>query len=218
MRNYRSNTNQLANLKNNPKVKSAIRNYQADKLISKNKPKWSDAGIEYVIPVAGAIGLGAHFLKGISVKGIQQAYKYAGSLLKNTRGANTVGGSIKQSRAIQAFLGEHGRIKGVNQSSYIRQARNMTPNQKTSIRIGKQMSKEMQAVDGSLFKSGYPAFGNRKSSRTLVKAVEEGPAKFFSKGFYSKTGVAPFKKFDKKHGLIPRNQVNPSPNPIKKPK
>ena len=163
MRNYRSNTNQLANLKNNPIVRQAIRKKEISnvKNLSGNTNRSLFTGVEYVIPVAGVVGLGAHFLKGISVKGIQQAYKYAGSPLKNTRGANTVGGSIKQTLAINPKL--------VNNS----------PRFASQFKKGQPVMNEQGVRVGTGGTTSYVGLG--KDGRTIQNAVEQGPAKYFSK-------------------------------------
>ena len=94
MRNYRSNTNRLANLKNNTVVRQAI---QRDKDIktTQRSTNFGYAAASLLIP--------GGFLTGIGGKAIGQAFKKAGSLLKNTRSPNTTSSKALQDATLADF-------------------------------------------------------------------------------------------------------------------
>jgi hypothetical protein len=124
----------------------------------------------------------------------------------NVRLADTVGNRIKQAQAINPTLGKadwarFGQQWGKGQPVY-NQRYNRKLDMPELITVGRGGTTSL--------------LGMGKGGRTLQKAVEQGPVKFFSKGRHPKTGVAPFKRFDRKYGLMPRNQVNPKPNPTNK--
>tara|TARA_R110000803_G_scaffold33801_4_gene74012 strand:- start:430 stop:1263 length:834 start_codon:yes stop_codon:yes gene_type:complete len=152
MKNYRSNTNQLANLKNNPIVRQAI---QRDKDIktTQRSTNFGYAAASLLIP--------GGFLTGIGKKAIGQAFKNAGSLFKNTRGADTVGNRIKQTLAINPKL--------VNNS----------PRFANQFGKGQPVMNEQGVRVGTGGTTSYVGLG--KEGRTIQNAVEQGPAKYFSK-------------------------------------
>ena len=136
---------------------------------------------------------GKGFLSGMGFKAIGQTFKKAGTA-GNKKGADTVGNRIKQTLAINPKL--------VNKS----------PRFANQFGKGQPVMNEKGVRVGTGGTTSYVGLG--KDGRTIQNAVEQGPAKFFSKGFYSKTGVSPNKKFDRKHGLMTKDQVNPKPNPL----
>jgi len=195
MRNYRSNTNRLANLKNNAVVRQAIQRDRKDKRTTAmlgagvGNIKSLFKGVEYVIPVAGAIGVGAHFLKGIGTKAIGQAFRKAGTA-GNMKGADTVGNRIKQTLAINPKL--------VNKS----------PRFANQFGKGQPVMNEKGVKVGTGGTTSYVGLG--KDGRTIQNAVEQGPAKHFSKVKNNpKTGIMSGKrKYDSPRRKGARREKN----------
>lgn len=161
MRNYRSNTNRLANLKSNPIVKAAI---QRDKDI---KTTQRSANIFYGI--GASLLLPGGFLAGIGRKAIGQAFKKAGTA-GNRKGADTVGNRIKQAESLLKF--KTGKTVNYDKTAIPRSVVS-TSNLGLSS-IGK--------TKPSTFVGSYiGTFQQKKTGRILEKAVSQGPAKFFSK-------------------------------------
>jgi hypothetical protein len=107
-------------------------------------------------------------------KGIKKAVKLAGSI-GNTKKADTVGNRLKQAQAIMGKKGSE--LDRLSRNTYTTGKTSMF-NQRYALQANKQPVKLA------------PDFGNRKIDRTLIRAVEQGPSKFFSKGRSAKTGVA----------------------------
>jgi hypothetical protein len=185
MRNYRSNTNRLANLKNNTVVRQAI---QRDKDIktTQRSTNFGYAAASLLIP--------GGFLTGISGKAIGQAFKNAGSLFKNTRGANTVGGSIKQT---EAMIGKK-RFDKTRIASQYQGTEYGTHGASLAFKAGNAKTSISKIKHDGLAKKFYGTFQQRKTDRIITNAVEQGPAKHFSKvKNNSKTGVVRNKRREK---------------------
>tara|TARA_Y100001951_G_C11290665_1_gene271912 strand:+ start:2135 stop:2818 length:684 start_codon:yes stop_codon:yes gene_type:complete len=173
MRNYRSNTNRLANLKSNPVVKAAIQRDKDTKTTKRNTAIIA-AGLSLLIPGGFFKGIA-----GIGRKAIGQAFRKAGTSGLNLKSADTVGSRIKQAQAIDPKLAKadwarFGQQFGKGQPVYNQQG----------IIVGKGGTTSL--------------LGMGKGGRTLQRAVEQGPAKFFSKPRQPKTGVRPAKRTDAK--------------------
>ena len=170
MRNYRSNTNRLANLKSNPVVKAAIQRDKDIKTTQRSTNIFYGIGASLLLPGGPLAGIGR--------KAIGQAFKKAGTA-GNRKGADTVGNRIKQTEAI---IGKkrfdktrvadqyQGTEYGTHGASLAFKAGNA--NAKTSI---------SNIRHDSLMKKAYGTFQQRKTDRIIKNAVEQGPAKFFSK-------------------------------------
>lgn len=130
--------------------------------------------------VAALIGIGSLLVPGgafvgLGKKGIKSAFKKAGSI-GNTKKPDTVGNRMRQSQS----------ILGVRKDE-------------SGTRIAKHYgSKSPTSYTGGVIGT----FKERKIGRTIQKAVEQGPNKFFSSNRSAKTGITPGKrtlsKFDKK--------------------
>ena len=157
MRNYRSNTNRLANLRNNPVVKAAI---QRDT---------TQRSAKIIMGAGASLLLPGGFFAGIGRKSIGQAFKKAGTA-GNRKGADTVGNRIKQAHAIMGLsknkisLLSGAKVKSFKSAPYWLER---------GAKLGQGGGKT------SIFAMG-------KRARTIEKAVEQGPAKFFSKGRHTK--------------------------------
>ena len=66
-------------------------------------------------------------------------------------------------------------------------------NRKAADTVGNRI-KQTQAIMGTNRIGSLMHFGGRKTYRTIQKAVEQGPVKFFSKGRHPKTGVTAGKR------------------------
>ena len=162
-------TNRLANLKNNPVVKAAI---QRDKDIktTQRSAKIIGGGLSLLIP--------GGFFAGIGRKAIRQAFRRAGTSGLNLKSADTVGSRIKQAQAIMGLsknkisLLSGAKVKSFKSAPYWLER---------GAKLGQGGGKT------SIFAMG-------KTARTIQKAVEQGPAKFFSKGRHPKTGVTAGKR------------------------
>jgi hypothetical protein len=121
---------------------------------------------------------------GRAVKGIRKAVKLAGSI-GNTKKADTVGNRLRQS---QAIMGKSPKDKPFsNRRSMVTQD-NKTASTKNPM---------LGTVMGTSASTKY--------YRTLTKAVEQGPNKFFSKGRSAKTGITPHKR-SHRHGTSSYNR------------
>ena len=184
MRNYRSNTNRLANLKSNPVVKAAI---QRDKDI---KTTQRSANFGYA---AASLLIPGGFLTGIGRKAIGQAFKKAGTA-GNRKPADTVGNRLKQA---QGILGKKATELTRNKPYFsLTKKQTSLRNPRTEgLERMKVKSKAEYIADGGPDltyispQRFVPTFSARKTDRTLLRAVEQGPAKFFSKPKNPKTGV-----------------------------
>lgn len=122
--------------------------------------------------VAALIGIGSLLVPGgafvgLGRKGIKSAFKKAGSI-GNTKKPDTVGNRMRQSQS----------ILGVRKDE-------------SGTRIAKHYgSKSPTSYTGGVIGT----FKERKIGRTIQKAVEQGPSKFFSSGRSAKTGITPFKR------------------------
>jgi len=125
------------------------------------------------------------FFAGIGRKAIGQAFKKAGTSGLNLKSADTVGNRIKQAQAIMGLsknkisLLSGAKVKSFKSAPYWLER---------GAKLGQGGGKT------SIFAMG-------KRARTIQKAVEQGPAKFFSKGRHPKTGITAGKrtlsKFDR---------------------
>ena len=175
MRNYRSNTNRLANLKNNPVVKAAI---QRDKDI---KTTQRSANIFYGIGASLLIPGGP--LAGIGKKAIGQAFKKAGTA-GNRKPADTVGNRLKQAQGIM----------GTSRTGKSLMMKELPVKLKNEFILKQNQLLSKAGMSTFKTKRIAPTFADRKIDRTLTSAVKQGPAKFFSKPKSPKTGVAAGKR------------------------
>ena len=150
----RSNTNRLANLKSNPVVKAAI---QRDKDI---KTTQRSANIFYGI--GASLLLPGGFLTGIGRKAIGQAFKKAGTA-GNRKGADTVGNRIKQAESLLKF--KTGKTVNYDKTAIPRSVVSTSGKNNPNTFVGSYIG----------------TFQQKKTGRILEKAVNQGPAKFFSK-------------------------------------
>ena len=194
MRNYRSNTNRLANLKNNAVVSKAI---QRDKDI-----KTTQRSTNIFYGIGASLLLPGGFLTGIGRKSIGQALKKAGTA-GNRKGADTVGNRIKQT---EAMIGKK-RFDKTRIASQYQGTEHGTHGASLAFKAGNANAKTSISKirhDG-LMKKSYGTFQQRKTDRIITNAVEKGPAKYFSKvKSNSKTGVVRNKRREK-HGTASHN-------------
>jgi len=132
-----------------------------------------------LLALAGSAYLGPSAFAGQSIRSILGAIKLAPGRVGNIKLADTVGKRIKQAQAIDPKLAK------ADWARFGEQFRKGQP--LWMLPINKQGVKFGTGGTTSLVGSG-------KGGRTLQKAVEQGPAKFFSKGRHTKTGVTPGKR------------------------
>jgi hypothetical protein len=169
--------NRLANFKNNPVVRSAIQRDKNIKTTNRNVAIIGGALSTLLIPGGPLAGIGR--------KAIGQAFKKAGSI-GNTKRPDTVGNRLKQS---QAILGKSPKDKPFGN--------------RTSMAL--QDEKRPASTKNPMLGTVMGTSASRKYYRTLTKAIEQGPNKFFSSGRHSKTGVSPNKRYLSKfsgHGAL----------------
>jgi len=157
--------NRLENLKNNPVVRAAI---QRNKDIKRTK---KSTAIGYGI--ASLLIPGGFFAK-LGGKAIGQAFKKAGSI-GNTKKADTVGNRFRQS---QAIMGKPPKDSPFN----------------TRTSMAKQDEKRPASLNNPMLGAVSGTAASLKYYRTLTKAVEQGPSKFFSSGRSAKTGITAGKR------------------------
>lgn len=134
------------------------------------------------------------FFAGIGRKAIGQAFKKAGTSGLNLKSADTVGSRIKQA---QSILGKKrfDKTRIASQSQYTEHIGPGTGMLMGTIpmRIGNAKT-SISKIGHSGLARKFGSFQQRKTDRTIIKAVEQGPAKFFSKGRHPKTGVTAGKR------------------------
>ena len=171
---YFADAGRLTNFRTTPVVRKAIRDYDR----KKNQEVRRQLGRDFLIGtgtvMAGALSINP-IARGVITagKGIRKAYKMAGSI-GNTKKPDTVGNRIRQA---QAIMGKSPKDKPFgNRASMLTQDRKpaSTKNPMLGTVVGTSAS--------------------TKYYRTLTKAIEQGPSKFFSKGRHSKTGITPNKR------------------------
>lgn len=180
----------LANFRKTDVVHKAITDYDRKKFKEYRKGIAKELVIGTGTLVAGALSINP-IARGVITagKGIRKAYKMAGSI-GNTKKPDTVGNRMRQS---QAILGVKKNESGT------RIARNYGHKIPTSYTGG---------VIGT--------FKERKIGRTIQKAVEQGPNKFFSSGRSAKTGITPFKRAKDRfyiYGNLSTKEIKAQANP-----
>lgn len=160
--------NRLKNFKNNPVVRSAIQRDKDIKTTNRNVAIIGGALSTLLIPGGPLAGIGR--------KAIGQAFKKAGSI-GNTKKPDTVGNRIRQSENIY-------RYKTGKPANY----------DKTAVPRS-HVSTAGAPRGASTFVGSYiGSNAQRKTGRTLERAVKEGPSKYFSRGTSAKTGITPGKR------------------------
>lgn len=115
------------------------------------------------------------FTKGMTTSGISSAFKKAGSI-GNVKKPDTVGNRIKQAQAIM----------GLDKKTI-----SLLSGDKVRTFKGQDYFFERGA---RLAQGPAGIFTIGKTARTVKKAVEQGPVKFFSSGRNAKTGITPNKR------------------------
>lgn len=123
---------------------------------------------------AKKMGDNIRFTKGMTMSGIKSAFKKAGSI-GNTKKPDTVGNRIRQT---QAIMGKPPKDSPFN----------------TRTSMAKQDEKRPASLKNPMLGTVSGTAPSLKYYRTLQKAVEQGPSKFFSSGRSAKTGITPFKR------------------------
>ena len=165
--------NRLANFKNNPVVRSAIQRDKDIKTTNRNVAIIGGALSTLLIPGGPLAGIGR--------KAIGQAFKKAGSI-GNTKKADTVGNRLRQAQAIM----------GTSRTGKSMDGFPTKLKTKSAVKMNQMLSKAGMPTFSGLRMT--PTFSNRKIDRTLIKAVEQGPSKFFSSGTSAKTGISSSKR------------------------
>ena len=128
------------------------------------------------LAILGTIGTllvpGGAFV-GLGRKAITSAFKKAGSI-GNVKKPDTVGNRIRQA---QAIMGKSPKDKPFGNRTSMFTQYNKTASTKNPM---------LGTVVGTSDSTKY--------YRTLTKAIEQGPSKFFSSGRSAKTGITPFKR------------------------
>ena len=155
-----------------------------------------------LLALAGSAIVGPSAFAGQSIRSILGAIKLAPGRVGNIKLADTVGKRIKQAQAIDPKLAKAGWAR-FGQPGFFK---NIPVHNKKGIEVGRVSDNRdivLIGKDRGLFrwsnvmtkKRGTTSLvGVGKGGRTLQKAVEQGPAKFFSKGRHTKTGVTPGKR------------------------
>ncbi len=128
------------------------------------------------LAILGTIGTllvpGGAFV-GLGRKAITSAFKKAGTI-GNVKKPDTVGNRIRQA---QAIMGKSPKDKPFGNRTSMFTQYNKTASTKNPM---------LGTVVGTSDSTKY--------YRTLTKAIEQGPSKFFSSGRSAKTGITPFKR------------------------
>jgi len=134
---------------------------------------------------AKKMGDNIRFTKGMTTSGIKSAFKKAGSI-GNTKKPDTVGNRIRQA---QAIMGKSPKDKPFGN--------------RTSMAL--QDEKRPASLKNPMLGTVMGTSASTKYYRTLTKAIEQGPSKFFSSGRSAKTGITPNKRYLSKfsgHGAL----------------
>ena len=143
--------------------------------------------------IAGIIGIGSLLVPGgafagLGRKAIKSAFKKTGTI-GNTKKPDTVGNRIRQTQAImgKAPKPRHdttfGKLSVKDKMHFDESPNNVNRGMGT---YGGYKNVIMGRYAGT--------FSDRKYYRTLQKAVEQGPSKFFSSGRSAKTSITPNKR------------------------
>lgn len=136
---------------------------------------------------ARQLGDSIRFTKGMTTSGVSSAVKKAGSI-GNTKKPDTVGNRLKSGEAI---LGKSATElirtgKGIRNRRTLEKGR--IKGKAQYIPVG---GPELMYLSPQRF---APTFSARKTDRTLMSAVKQGPSKFFSIGRSAKTGITAGKR------------------------
>ena len=138
---------------------------------------------------AKKMGDNIRFTKGMTMSGIKSAFKKAGSI-GNTKKPDTVGNRIRQA---QAIMGKSPKDKPFGN--------------RTSMAL--QDAKRPASTKNPMLGTVIGTSASTKYYRTLTKAVEQGPSKFFSSGRSPKTGITPGKR------SLTNKQISLTYNPVR---
>ena len=170
----RYNAGPLKNFRKTDVVHKAITDYDRKRFKDYRNQVAKELVIGGGTLLAGALSINP-IARGVITagKGIRKAVKLAGSI-GNTKKADTVGNRLRQS---QSIMGKSPKDKPFsNRTSMVTQD-NKTASTKNPM---------LGTVMGTSASTKY--------YRTLTKAVEQGPNKFFSKGRSAKTGITAGKR------------------------
>ena len=165
-----------------------------------------------LLALAGSTIVGPSAFAGHSIRSILRSARLAPGRVGNIKLADTVGQRMKQAQAIDPKLAKAGWAR-FGQPGFFK---NIPVYNKKGIEVGRVSDNRdivLIGKDRGLFrysnvmtkKRGTTSLvGVGKGGRTLQRAVEEGPAKFFSKPKNPKTGVTSGKR-KKRYGTASHN-------------
>ena len=141
------------------------------------------------------------FFAGIGKKAIRKAFRRSGTSGLNLKSADTIGNRLRTTQAIMGtsrtgqnlfrdVIGINNPLKSVWKNS----TKQLPTKLKTRQMTAQNWIISTAGMPISSSKRIAPTFANRKIDRTIQQAVEQGPAKFFSKPKNPKTGITTNKK------------------------
>jgi hypothetical protein len=175
--------------------KRRIKNPASQKEIATTKRSATIIGTGLSLLIPGG------FFAGIGRKAIGKAFRRSGTSGLNLKSADTIGNRLRTTQAIMGtsrtgqnlfrdVIGINNPLKSVWKNS----TKQLPTKLKTRQITAQNYLLSTAGMPISSSKRIAPTFANRKIDRTIQKAVEQGPAKFFSKGRHPKTGVTAGKR------------------------